>query len=318
MEDLKSTSEELSELRGQLKSLANRYSIEILQVLSPKTGEIIPSLGWDDIVVNILHVMGYPPPKTSPRDEKTQYSVEYDEVKKKFASGGTLYESMNKIVKAGFVQASGEKGKKQRRFMITHSGRLALSAVHGMLGPIASDTEVKRTAKVLLRYKNYVRLLPAQRKFLNEVGDIEDNLIIQMPPGSGKTFLAMIAILIKLQKGKRCLYVSPYLSIIRQVIEEYGELFDELGYSMIRHDGSYRALESELESADLVVAVYETALMGILQRKEWTEEIGLVVVDELTELDSWIPKVRHNNLGTDRSTKTISHGSCRDNDERIC
>ncbi|MHA1637258.1 MAG: DEAD/DEAH box helicase [Candidatus Thorarchaeota archaeon] len=303
MEDLKSTSEELGELRSQLKALANRYSIEILQVLSPKTGEIIPNLGWDNIVVNILHILGYPPPKNTSKDVKTQYSVEYAEVKKKFASGGTLYESMNKIVKAGFVQASGEKGKKQRKFMITHSGRLALSAVHGMLGPIASDTEVKRTARILLRYKNYVRLLPAQRKFLNEVGDIEGNLIIQMPPGSGKTFLAMIAILINLQKGKRCLYASPYLSIIRQVIEEYGELFKELGYSMIRHDGYYRASEADLKSADLIVAVYETALMGILQRKEWTEEFGLVVVDELTEIDSWVSKVRHNNLGTDRSTK---------------
>ncbi|MHA1577116.1 MAG: DEAD/DEAH box helicase, partial [Candidatus Thorarchaeota archaeon] len=303
MDDLKSKSDELGALRGQLKALANRYSIEILQVLSPKTGDIIPNLGWEDIVSRILMLMGYPVPKEVRSEGRTKYQVEYEEVRKRFASGGTLYESMNKIVKADFVRASGAKGKKQRKFMITHSGRLALSAIQGMMGPIASDTEVQRTAKLLLRYKNFVRLLPAQEKFLHDVGDIEKNLIIQMPPGSGKTFLAMIAILIKLQLGRRCLYLSPYLSIIRQVIEEYGELFEELGYSIVRYDGSYRATESELENANLVVAVYETALMGILRRQSWTESIGLVVIDELTELDSWISRVQAGNLGTDRSVK---------------
>ncbi|MHA1481516.1 MAG: hypothetical protein ACTSQZ_08850 [Candidatus Thorarchaeota archaeon] len=98
MDDLKSKSDELGALRGQLKALANRYSIEILQVLSPKTGDIIPNLGWEDIVSRILMLMGYPVPKEVRAEGRTKYQVEYEEVRKRFASGGTLYESMNKIV----------------------------------------------------------------------------------------------------------------------------------------------------------------------------------------------------------------------------
>ncbi len=293
----------MDDVRSHLKSLGNRYSIEILQVLSPKAGEIIPHLGWEEIVEGILEIKGYKKQSSGTKSERTQSEAEYEEEKQRYTSGGTLYESMNKLVEAGFVIASGERGKKQRTFMITHDGRLALNAIQGMLGPIIEDTEVARAAKILLKHKNFIRLLPAQKRFLEEIGDIDGNLIIQMPPGSGKTFLAMIAVLLRLQNGGRCLYLSPYISINRQVVHEYGELFEELGYSMIRLDGSCRATEEELEDANFVVAIYESALIAALGRKDWTEEFDLVVVDELTHLSSWSSKLSVGNLGTDRSTK---------------
>ena len=58
-----------------------------------------------------------------------------------------------------------------------------------------------------------------------------------------------------------------------------------MGYSIVRYDGSYRATESELENANLVVAVYETALVGILRRLSWTESFGLVVIDSIFGTD---------------------------------
>lgn len=294
---------ELDAMRTRLRSLGNRYAIEILQVLNPEKGDIIQNVGWDEIVEGLLELMGFPKPDASPNGIRSGVLVKYEERKKKFAAGGTLYESMNKLVKAGYVQALGTKGKKQRTFMITHEGRLALSALGSMLGPSSRDTEAYRTAKILLRHKNFVRLLPAQEKFLNEVRDFDGNILIQMPPGSGKTFLAMIAVLMKLQKGMKCLYLSPYLSIITQVINEYGELLEELGYSIQRHDGSQIVKQDALEAADLIVGVYESVLSDILQRDAWTEKIGLTVVDELSELDSPIGEIDAGNLGTDRSAK---------------
>jgi len=292
-----------SDLRGHLKVLGNRYSIEILEVLSPTEGAMVPEVGWDEIVEGILELMGYPKPSPSKHDSRSQKEAEYEKRRKRFASGGTLYETMNKLVKTGFVQALGARGKKQRRFMIMHEGRLVLSALRSMLGPTAANTEFQRAAKVLLKHKNFIRPLPAQQKFLLEIGDIDENLIIQMPPGSGKTFLAMIITLTRLQRGSRALYVTPYISINRQVLNEYGGLFEELGYSVARLDGTTTVKDEELEQADLIVGIYESILSSHLQKATWIEGIELVIADEITQLDSGVDKLRPSNLGSDRSVK---------------
>jgi DNA-binding PadR family transcriptional regulator len=291
------------DLRGNLKVLGNRYSIEILEVLSPTEGAMVPEVGWDEIVEGILELMGYPKPTPSKHESRSQKEAEYEKRRKRFASGGTLYETMNKLVKAGFVQAIGARGQKQRSFMITHEGRLVLSALRSMLGPSAADTEFQRAAKVLLKHKNFIRPLPAQQKFLDEIGDIGENLIIQMPPGSGKTFLAMIITLTRLQKGSRVLYVTPYISINRQLLNEYGNLFEELGYSVARLDGTTTVTDGELEQADLIVGIYESILSSYLRKANWTEKIELVIADEITQLDSGVDKLRPSNLSSDRSVK---------------
>lgn len=294
---------EMSDLKSRLKALGNRYALQSLEVLSPKTGEIIPELGWDEIVEGILALEGYDKPERQERRERTHEQVIYEEEKGRLASGGTLYESMNKLVKIGFVQARGERGRKNRRFRITHDGRLALSAIKTMQGLIGGDTEVSKTARVLLRHKNFVSLLPGQEKFLREIDKVEKNLVIQMPPGSGKTFLAMIMIVIHLQAGEKCIYLTPYTSLNRQIIDEYGELFEQLDYSVVKYDAQSRVTERDLEEADLVVGIYESVLFSLMHQRDWTRRIGLAVIDELTELDSLTKRVQPQNLGTDRSSR---------------
>jgi replicative superfamily II helicase len=297
--------EDLFSMRAQLKALSNRHAMEILQVLSPQTGEIVPTLGWDSIVEGMLALDGISKPLSKSKNERTQTLADYEGLRQSLMSGGTIYETMNKLIRSGFVISTGDKGRKQRGFMITHEGRLALTAIGRLSGPVGTGTDVQRAAKILLKHKNFVSLLPAQEKFVREIGDVDSNLVIQMPPGSGKTFLAMIIILLKLQKGIRCLYLSPYTSLSRQIVEEYGTLLQELGYSVVRHDGLSRASDSDLENGNLIIAMYESFSAALLQKKKWTENIGLTVVDELTELDS-STAVEAYTLGTDRSTKLDS------------
>jgi len=269
----------LFRLRGQLKALSNRHAIEILQVLNPHTGEIVPTLGWDSIVEGLLSLDNIVKPNGGSKGEKTQDEADYDEKRQGLMSGGTIYETMNKLVKVGFVISSGDRGRKQRGFMITHDGRLALASVGQLGGPVVAGTEVQKAAKTLLKHKNFISLLPAQKKFVREFDDIDGNLVIQMPPGSGKTFLAMIVILLKLQEGKRCLYLSPYTSLSRQIVDEYGTLLNDLGYSVVRHDGISQTTDTELENADLAVVMYETFAAALLQKKKWTDNIGLSVIE---------------------------------------
>ena len=300
---MKEEDDALSRLRGQLKALSNRHAIEILQVLNPQTGEIVPTLGWDSIVEGLLNLEGITKPRPSQKGERSQEEAKYERSRQGLISGGTIYETMNKLVKVGFVTTSGDRGRKQRGFMITHDGRLALSSVGQLEGPIGTGTEVQRAAMILLKHKNFVSLLPAQEKFLREVGDITGNLVIQMPPGSGKTFLAMIVILLRLQRGVRCLYLSPYTSLSRQIVDDYGVLLEELGYTVLRYDGLSPASDSELEKTDLIIAMYETFAAAALQKKKWTVKLGLTIIDELTELDSGQVETQSQNIGTDRSAR---------------
>ncbi|MCK5264163.1 MAG: hypothetical protein KAR03_01025, partial [Candidatus Thorarchaeota archaeon] len=108
-----------SRLRGQLKALSNRHAIEILQVLNPQTGEMVPTLGWDSIVEGLLSLDDIIKPEKASTGEKSQDEVIYEEKRQGLMSGGTIYETMNKLVKVGFVISSGDKGRKQRGFMIT-------------------------------------------------------------------------------------------------------------------------------------------------------------------------------------------------------
>jgi len=269
--------------------------------LSPATGGIIREVGWDVLVDRIMTLKGMKKPKPSTKGERSQDEAEYEGQRQRLSSGGTLYDSMRKLVSAGYVQAVGESGKKERAFRITHDGRIALAAVESLGSEEMADTEVRRTAAVLLKHKNFVRPLPAQEKFLNDVGQVDSNLLIQMPPGSGKTFLAMIATLMRLQKGKKCLYLAPYTSLSRQIIDEYAEMLRRLGYSVVRLDAQSNGKEQNASEADLVVGIYESVLGSILEGNKWTDRIGLVVVDEITELDSQVDVVTAENLGSDRS-----------------
>ncbi|MCF2135816.1 MAG: DEAD/DEAH box helicase [Candidatus Thorarchaeota archaeon] len=290
-------------LRARLKALSNRYAVDILKALSPQEGDIVPTLGWEGIVDRVLENQGFPKPTTIIEGERTQEQQQYETRKKQISTGGTLYESMEKLVNTGFVKAMGEKGKKRRKYMITHDGRLALAAAELILGPTPKDTEMGRAAKILLRYKNFVRLLPAQAKFLNEVKDVEGNLILQMPPGSGKTFIGMMIILTRLQKGTKCLYLTPLISISRQFITEYKDLLQQLGYSVVRYDAHSDASDEMLEEADLIVGIYESVLTASIRRENWLKKIGLTVVDELTELGGATSKPTSRKLGDDRSCR---------------
>ena len=105
--------EDLSKLRDQLKALSNRHAIEILQVLSPKTGEMVPTLGWDGIVEGMLALEGVLQPVSTSHTEKSQQQAAYDKQRQTLMSGGTIYETMNKLVRSGFVISTGDKGRKQ-------------------------------------------------------------------------------------------------------------------------------------------------------------------------------------------------------------
>ncbi len=290
-------------LKRRLRILTNRYAIEILQALSSDVGEIVPEIGWEEVVERVLKLMDNLRPACSRDDRPSSRRIDNEE-RDRLLSGGTLYETMNGLISTGLVQATGASAKKHRRFRITHDGRLALYALSSMEHALVlPNSEFRQTADILLRHKNFITVLPAQEQFLSQIRDIKSNLIIQMPPGSGKTFLAMIVVLSRLQRGEKCIYLSPYISLTRQIVDEYGLLLERMGFRYEKHDGQSHVDPAILERADFIVAIYESALNSFLQGHRWTDMMRLAVVDELTELGSQTDTIRAHNLGTDRSAR---------------
>ncbi len=291
-------------LKRRLRALTNRYAIEILQSLNSDVGDIVPELGWGDVVEGVIRLLLQQRKTTNMHGRESHSEALYNETRARLLSGGTLYDTMNGLIEVGLVQATGKSIKKQRRFRITQDGRLALNSLLTMEQALAlPDGELREAAEILLRHKNFVTVLPAQRQFLSQISEVKGNLIIQMPPGSGKTFLAMTIVLNRLLRGERCIYLSPYIALTRQIIDEYGLLLERMGFRYERHDGQSHVEPALLEKADFIVAIYESALDSFLQDHEWTKTLRLAVVDELTELDSQIDSVQVHNLGTDRSAR---------------
>ncbi|MFO7835064.1 MAG: DEAD/DEAH box helicase [Candidatus Thorarchaeota archaeon] len=293
---------EIETLQEKLKVLSNRYAIRILQVLSPREGGVVRSWGWDDLANGILQLQGYSQPNTA-YEEKTEVQAQYEKRKAKITSGGTLYETMAKLVEEGLVLEEGERRKKNRAFRITREGRMTLSALQAMEGSLGATTELQKTAERLLKHKNFLGLLPGQRQFLVEVKDLSGNMVIQMGSGAGKTFLAIILLLSRIRDGAKCVYLAPYTSLLRQILDEYGMLFEQLGIDVARLDGTTRPTHQQLKKADLVVAIYESFLSAMMANRAWTKSIDLAVIDELTELDGGNRSLRARYLGNARSTR---------------
>lgn len=260
------------------------------------------SLGWDDLAEGILRLQGYSWPDAV-YEEKTEAQALYEKEKAKIISGGTLYETMAKLVEEGLVLEEGERRKKNRAFRITREGRLALSALQGMEGSLGATTKLQETAEKLLKHKNFLGLLPGQQEFLMEVKELPRNMIIQMGPGAGKTFLAIILLLSRIRNGVKCVYLAPYTSLLRQILDEYGILFDQLGINIVRLDGTTRPSHQQLKNADLVIAIYESFLSAMMANHPWTRDIDFAIIDELTELDGGKRRLRARYLGNDRSTR---------------
>jgi ATP-dependent DNA helicase RecG len=130
-------------------------------------------------------------------------------------------------------------------------------------------------------------LTSAQRRVIDDIlNDMTSktpmNRLVQGDVGSGKTVVAVVAVLAAIQSGYQAALMAPTEVLVQQHYRKIATWFEPLGVSVQLLTGSTRTVKrreihTQLETGELSVLVGTHAL---LQEKVNFHQLGLVVIDE--------------------------------------
>lgn len=134
--------------------------------------------------------------------------------------------------------------------------------------------------------KGYAELYPPQAESVG-AGLLEGkSVLVSAPTASGKTLIAMLAIMACISRGAgKAIYLSPLRALASEKRAEFGELAGG-GVGGVRptvavSTGDYDAREAALEAADIIVLTNERMDSLMRHRPAWMSRVGLVISDEI-------------------------------------
>ena len=148
-----------------------------------------------------------------------------------------------------------------------------------------SELDIPQTAIKFLCDSGFVTLYPPQEKSV-KAGLLDGkSIIVSAPTASGKTLIAMLAIIkhISEKKGK-VVYLSPLKALASEKFSEFKKLESvDLGRKIKIQisTGDYDQADKNLGLADILVLTNEKMDSVIRQGAEWLNEISLVIADEV-------------------------------------
>ncbi|MEG4876891.1 ATP-dependent DNA helicase RecG [Microcoleus sp. CZ3-B4] len=167
----------------------------------------------------------------------------------------------------------------QLSFLVRRHRLLARSAI----------TKITPTSPLLEQFYSQLpfSLTLAQRRVINDIlNDMTSktpmNRLVQGDVGSGKTIVAVVAILATIQSGYQAALMAPTEVLAEQHYRKIAAWFEPLGVSVQLLTGSTktakrREIHTQLETGELSLLVGTHAL---LQEKVNFNQLGLVVIDE--------------------------------------
>ncbi|MCU0799798.1 MAG: DEAD/DEAH box helicase [Candidatus Thermoplasmatota archaeon] len=122
-------------------------------------------------------------------------------------------------------------------------------------------------------------LYPPQKEAMGPIADGE-NLVVAVPTAAGKSLIAYIAIINKVLRGGKALYIVPLRALASEKFEDLKEL-RELGIKVALSYGDYDEEDTRLERFDVVVATSEKADSLLRHRSKWLMDLRVIVADEV-------------------------------------
>ena len=138
--------------------------------------------------------------------------------------------------------------------------------------------------KALLSHLGYSSLYPPQEMALDQ-GILEGRrMLVTTPTASGKTLIAMMAILKAVEKGNKAVYLTPLRALASEKHEDL-KVLEKLDIGRkIRvavATSDYDSSGKELAGADVIVLTNEKMDTLFRHNAEWLGEVGLFVSDEI-------------------------------------
>ena len=136
-----------------------------------------------------------------------------------------------------------------------------------------------------LKSQGFEKLYPPQADSVKSGLLGEQSILVSAPTASGKTLIAMLAMLSYLSKNKgKVIYLSPLRALAAEKLSEFKKLEKiplgnkiKVGIST----GDFESLEKNLEKNNVLILTNEKMDSMIRHGAEWIEEIGLVITDEV-------------------------------------
>ncbi|MCC7573685.1 MAG: DEAD/DEAH box helicase [Candidatus Methanofastidiosum sp.] len=144
------------------------------------------------------------------------------------------------------------------------------------------DLSLTREDIYLLKSKGYGKLYPPQEEAVNKGLLSDNNLILAIPTASGKTLIAILAILKAINEGQKAIYLVP----LRALADEKYREFEELGLKVGISTGDYDHLDYTLRRYSVLILTVERCDSLLRNDTDFFNEFSLVIYDEIHLIDS--------------------------------
>jgi helicase len=136
-----------------------------------------------------------------------------------------------------------------------------------------------------LKSQGYDKLYPPQADCIKSGLLDGKSILVSAPTASGKTLIAMLAILSYLSKHDgKVIYLSPLRALAAEKFLEFKKLEKIVLGKKIKvgiSTGDFENIEKNLEKSNILILTNEKMDSIIRHGTEWIEEIGLVITDEV-------------------------------------
>ena len=127
-------------------------------------------------------------------------------------------------------------------------------------------------------------LLPIQEAAIREHHILEGrDLLVSAPTSSGKTFLAEIAALHSIFRRQKVIYLLPLKALAEEKYADFLEKYEEFGLDVVISTGDRTEFDAAIERGDFQIAVlvFEKASRLLVRNKNFLDNCGLIIVDEI-------------------------------------
>ena len=148
-----------------------------------------------------------------------------------------------------------------------------------------SELKLSKQVTDFLKNEGYSELYPPQKDSI-EAGLLDgQNILVSAPTASGKTLIAIIAMINYLSnKQGKVVYLSPLRALAAEKFSEFQKL-ESLDFGkkikVQISTGDYELVDAGLEKSDILILTNEKMDSIIRHSPEWIEDIGLVIADEI-------------------------------------
>ena len=149
-----------------------------------------------------------------------------------------------------------------------------------------NELNLKPSTLDFLKSEGLTELYPPQADCVRDgLFDDKKSFLVSIPTASGKTLIAMLAILSHISKHKtKVVYLSPLRALASEKFEEFKKLEAlDLGrkIKVAISTGDSNSSDNKLDDADVIILTNETMDANMAFERDWIYEIGLVISDEI-------------------------------------